>query len=169
MYYYCRWSYIVIEALSSIEMATDCQGGRGSIDVTRSRHNIALHVSCFSFFLQFSVLFQHLNYHISIHSGSQICWFVLTRGILGRFKENIYVFSGDERKHSSLLHWVMLIEKKVEKTKNQAYSLSNELTRIPWVFKCFEFWRVGIFSTMLKNLQIREILYKSSYKLGIVD
>jgi hypothetical protein len=110
-------SYIVIEALSSIEMVTDCQGGRGSIDVTRSRHNITLHVSCFSFFLQFSVSFQHLNYHVSIHNGSQICWIVLITGILGRLKENIYVLSGDERKHSSLLHWVILIEKKSKKLR----------------------------------------------------
>jgi hypothetical protein len=116
-YYYCRWSYIVIEALSSIEMATDCQGSRGSIDVTRSHHNITLHVSCFSCFLQFSLLFQHLSYHILIHNGSEICWFVLSRGILGRFKQNIYVLSGDESKHNSLLHWFILIEKKSKKLR----------------------------------------------------
>jgi len=72
MYYYCRRSYIVIEALPSIEMAPGGQGSLGSIDVTRSRHN-TLHVSCFSCLLQFSRLFRHLNYHVSIRNGSQIC------------------------------------------------------------------------------------------------
>jgi len=51
MYYYCRWSYIVTEVLSSIEMAPDYQGNRGSIDFTRSLHNITYIYLAFLAFL----------------------------------------------------------------------------------------------------------------------
>jgi len=73
------------------------------------------------------------------------------------------MLSGDENKHSSLLRWVIVIEKKSKKIMNQAYSLSQEIGRIPRVFQWLEIWCVGRFSTMLEIFQIREILYKYSY------
>jgi hypothetical protein len=79
-----------------------------------------------SCFLQFLLLFRQLKYHVSIHIGSHISLYVISRSILDSFKEDISVLSGDESKHSSLLRWVILIEKKKKKLRIRSIrSLGN--------------------------------------------
>lgn len=96
------------------------------------RYSCLAFLASFSFYCYFNKVSRLNSYRLT---DLLICY---VKKYIGHLKKNIYVLSGDESTHSSLLRWVILIEKKKKKKKNRAYSFSKEIGRIPQLCQWFE-------------------------------